>query len=392
MNIIVVGYGRVGSTLAHELLSEGHAVTVIDNRSERVQRAMRLSGARVVAGNGVDVEALREASVGAADAFLAVTSNDNVNLVASQIAIELFHVTNVIARVYAPSRADVIARHGIISVCPTLNTIDAIREKIRHAAGNTTPRSPSPRPAPRPPAPAVKVDESRFVVIVGGGRVGFNLARSLVADGHDVSLIERDPVVAAELTTRLDCLIIVGDGSTTPVLEEAGAARCRVFAAVTGRDEDNLIACQTAKAMTSREAQKTIARVSNPHNEELYRALGVDATVSATALIQNLIERELPTVRLKTLLSLPGGDVSLLELTLPNDAPAVHHPLRDLVWPDESNVVAIIRGARTVVPRGDTELKPGDVVLTLVAKDSERALRKTLLGEASVAGPADRNA
>lgn len=387
MNVIVVGYGRVGSSLARDLLAEGHAVTIVDNRSERVQRAVRLPGARVVAGNAVDVQVQREANVGGADVFLAVTSNDNVNLVASQIAIEVFQVTNVIARVYAPSRADVTGNRGIISICPTLYTIDTIRDKVREAASDAIPHSPPSKRGTRPRMEAVRiVDESKFVVIAGGGRVGFHLARSLVAGGHEVALIERDPLVANELTARLDCPVIVGDGSMTPILEEAGAARCRVFAAVTGRDEDNLIACQTVKAMTPQgSGPKTIARVSDPHNEDLYRALGVDSTISATSLIQNVIERELPTMRIKTVLSLQGGGMNLLELTLPPEAPVVGHPLRDVVLPKESNVVAIIRAGRPVVPRGDTDFKPGDVVLTLVAKDSERALKETLLGEAALA-------
>src|SRR5260370_37205311 len=108
-----------------------------------------------------------------------------------------------------------------------------------------------------------------------------------MSDGREVAPMERVPLIAAEQPTRLACPVIAGDGSITPILEEAGAGRCRVFAAVTGRDEDNLIACQTVKAMipSGTAAPKTIARVSDPHNEDLYRALGVDSTISATSLI-----------------------------------------------------------------------------------------------------------
>src|SRR3954467_10088336 len=126
MNIVVVGYGRVGSTLSRDLINDGHTVTIIDNKSERVQRAVRLQGARVVAGNAVDVQVQREANVAASDVFLAVTSNANVTLVASQSAIEVFRVRNVIARVYAPSRADVPASRGIVSICPTRYTVETI--------------------------------------------------------------------------------------------------------------------------------------------------------------------------------------------------------------------------------------------------------------------------
>jgi trk system potassium uptake protein len=391
MNVIVVGYGRVGSALAREAVARGHAVTVIDNHTSRVQRAARLQGARVVAGNAVDVQVQREAAVGSADLFLAVTSNDNVNLVAAQIAVEVFQVTNVVARVYAPSRAEVTASRGIVTVCPTSYAIDKSLELMVAAEGEASPHSPPAKnrmSSARPRVAHQPEDETKFVVVAGGGRVGFHLARSLMAAGHEVALIERDPAIAAELGARIDIPIIVGDGSMSPVLEEAGAARARVFAAVTGRDEDNLVACQTVKTLwPGREGPsgfipgpKTIARVSDPNNEDLYRALGVDATVSATSLIQGVIERELPTLKIKTLLSLQAGGVSILELTLSDTSPVVGKPLREVIVPKDCNVVAILRGPVAVVPRGDTVFQQDDVVLTLVAKGSEKPLMETLLG------------
>lgn len=379
MRVVIVGFGRVGASVARELLAEGHAVTVIDNRGDRIERALKLAGARVHAGNAVDVQVQRDAGVAGADVFLAVTSNDNVNLVAAQIAIEVFQITHVVARVYTKSRAEVTRARGIVTVCPTELTMSAVSAVLHDIAG----RPPAP---PRPVAPltqpAVTPDPAKFVVICGGGRVGFHLARALVEDGHEVALIERDPRVAHELSARLECAVILGDGSTAAALEEAGAARCRAFAAVTGRDEDNLIACQSVRMLAagSPAPPKTIARVSDPHNEELYRALGVDVTISSTSLIQNVIERELPTLRWKTLLALPGGGMSLVELTLPLEAPVIGRPLRELVLPHECNVVAILRAGRPVVPRGDTAFAGGDVVLALVAKEAEPALLQTLLG------------
>jgi trk/ktr system potassium uptake protein len=394
MNVVVVGYGRVGSALAREAVARGHAVTVIDNHTSRVQRAVRLQGARVVAGNAVDVQVQREAQVGSADIFLAVTSNDNVNLVAAQIAVEVFQVINVVARVYAPSRSEVTASRGIVTVCPTSYAIDKSLELLAAAEGEAAPHSPPARKSAARQRVAYKpADETKFVVVAGGGRVGFHLARSLMAAGHEVALIEREGSIAAELSARIDLPIIVGDGSMSPVLEEAGAGRARVFCAVTGRDEDNLVACQTVKTLwpgketTNEQGEKvwvpgpkTIARVSDPNNEDLYRALGVDATVSATSLIQSVVERELPTLKIKTLLSLQAGGVSILELTLSDTSPVVGKPLREIIVPKDCNVVAILRGAVAVVPRGDTVFSPGDVVLTLVGKGSEKALKETLLG------------
>jgi trk system potassium uptake protein TrkA len=390
MNVVVIGYGRVGSALAREAVARGHAVTVIDNHSSRVQRAVRLQGARVVAGSAVDVQVQRDAAVGSADLFLAVTSNDNVNLVAAQIAVEVFQVTNVVARVYAPSRSEVTANRGIVTFCPTSYAIDRGLELMLAAEGEAAPHSPPARKTGARQRVTYKpADETKFVVVAGGGRVGFHLARSLVTAGHEVAMIERDPQTAAELSARIDIPVIVGDGSMSPVLEEAGAGRAKVFAAVTGQDEDNLIACQTVKTLWQAQNQgpgagtppKTIARISDPYNEDLYRALGVDATVSATSLIQSVVERELPTLKIKTLLSLQAGGVSILELTLSDTSPVAGKPLREIIVPKDCNVVAILRGAVAVVPRGDTVFSPGDVVLTLVGKGSEQALKTTLLGE-----------
>ena len=399
MNVIVVGYGRVGSALAREALARGHSVTIIDNHTARVQRAVRLQGARVVAGNAVDVQVQREAAVGSADLFLAVTSNDNVNLVAAQIAVEVFQVINVVARVYAPSRSEVTASRGIVTVCPTSFAIEKSLELMVAAEGEAAPHSPPTRKTgARQRVSYTPQDETKFVVVAGGGRVGFHLARSLLAAGHEVALIEQNAQIAAELSARIDLPIIVGDGSMSPVLEEAGAGRARVFAAVTGRDEDNLVACQTVKTLwpgkegpngTWIPGPKTIARVSDPHNEDLYRALGVDATVSATSLIQGVIERELPTLKIKTLLSLQAGGVSILELTLSDTSPVVGKPLREIIVPKDCNVVAILRGAVAVVPRGDTVFQAGDVVLTLVGKGSEKALKETLLGSEESEAPGE---
>lgn len=379
MKVVVVGYGRVGSALARELGGDGHQVTVIDNQSSRVQRAARLANVKVIAGNAVDVQVQRDAGVSGTDVFLAVTANDNVNLVSAQIALEMFQVPHVFARVYVPSRAELTAERGVQSVCPTHYTIETLLQKAREVGDETATQPVAmKRHQPRQRPQLQPTDESKFVVVAGGGRVGFHLARALIKNGHEVAVIESNAATAGEIKARLDCPVIVGDGSMTPVLEEAGVSRARVFAAVTGQDEDNLVACQAARMLSK--SVKTIARVSNPTNEELYKALGVNSTISATSLIENVIERELPTLHIKTLLSLPGGTFNILELTLTNKAPVIDRPLRDIVLPRDTNVVAILRNQKTVVPRGDTVFKTNDVVITLVGKESEEALKRTLLG------------
>jgi trk system potassium uptake protein len=162
------------------------------------------------------------------------------------------------------------------------------------------------------------------------------------------------------------------------VLENAAAQRARVFVAATGSDQDNLIACQVAKKVFG--VPKTIARASNPKNEEVMARLGVDSTVSSTAIIEQVIERELPTVRIKTLLSLQSGAFQILEYPLDSSSPAADHLIQEIDLPPESNLIAILRGKTTVVPRGETMLSEGDVVVALVNTEQEAQLRIALLG------------
>jgi trk system potassium uptake protein len=162
------------------------------------------------------------------------------------------------------------------------------------------------------------------------------------------------------------------------VLEESSANRARVFVAATGSDQDNLIACQVAKKVFG--VPKTVARASNPKNESVMAQLGVDSIVSTTAIIQPVIERELPTVRIKTLLSFQDGAYQILEYPVDANAPAANRQLRDIDLPLESNLIAILRGQTTVVPRGETTLNEGDVIVALVKSEQEAQLRAALLG------------
>jgi trk system potassium uptake protein TrkA len=124
----------------------------------------------------------------------------------------------------------------------------------------------------------------------------------------------------------------------------------------------------------------TIARASNPKNEEVMTRLGVDSTVSSTAIIQQVIERELPTVRIKTLLSLQEGAYQILEYPLDATSTAMGQMLKDVDLPSQANIIAILRGKTTVVPRGDTKLTDGDVIVVLVDSNQEAQLRSALLG------------
>jgi trk system potassium uptake protein TrkA len=377
MRVVVVGYGRVGRRAVAQLVERGHEVTLIDKEAVRLRGAVDFSTVKLVQGDGTDVDVQRRAGVDRADLFLALTREDNVNLMAAQVARLIFRVPYAIARVYEPSHRDVTDDGQLITVCPTLYTVEAIMRRVDEAAAHPVPRPDIP-PAREPRPTRSRADESRFILVVGAGKVGINLVRALLGSGHEVALVEREVAYAARLRTELECPVIIGDGTLGPVLEEAGAARARVFVAVTGNDENNLIACQLAKRVFR--VPKTIARVSNPKNEPVMRQLGVDATVSSTAIIEQVIERELPTIPIRTLLNLHGGRAQIIEYVLGETCPVAGKALRDIAFPPECNIVAIERAGTTLIPRGETRLQVGDMVVALVTREQEPELRRLLMG------------
>jgi trk system potassium uptake protein TrkA len=378
LKIIVIGYGRVGSRTVHALVQQGHQISLVDKDGTRLSQASQLEGVELFQGNGIDVDVQRDAGMGEADLLLAVTRDDNVNLMAAQVARTHFHVPRAIARIYEPSHAEATQEDPQLTIiCPTLSAVEMMVDSVQEPGAQSHQSSGAPPPVR--PRPRYDTDEdSRYILIAGGGKVGINLARGLFESGHEVAIIESDSARAAWLANKLECPVHIGDASTHDVLEQAGVARARVFVAATGSDQDNLIACQVAKKVFG--VPSTIARASNPKNEEVMTRLGVDSTVSSTAIIQQVIERELPTVRIKTLLSLKEGSLQILEYPLDNTSPATGRLVRDIDLPSQANLIAIIRNNSTVVPRGETEFKEGDTVVALVSSDEEAELRAALLG------------
>jgi len=209
--------------------------------------------------------------------------------------------------------------------------------------------------------------------------VGYFLTRALRQNNIEVTVLENNPKIYDLITRQVDSPVILGDGSSIRVQEQAGVNRANVFVAVTNHDQDNLIACQIAKHRFG--VPKTIARVKNPRNEVAMQKLGVDITVSSTAIITTLIQSEMPTSRIRTVLDLrTGGGLELMEYHLDSSSPVAGKPLRALELPPDCNIVTIIRQGDAIIARGETILQNGDTVLTLVKKDSEPAVRQFLLG------------
>jgi len=217
-----------------------------------------------------------------------------------------------------------------------------------------------------------------YVIVVGGGKVGFALAKELVEANHEVLVIEQDAAKVAEIIDDLGDIVMEGDGCEATVLEKAGTSRADIFLAVTGDDEDNLVACQVAKQRFN--VARTVARINNPKNEEIFRRLEVDITVSATSAIMAHIEPELPTHHLVPLMKLQGSGLEIVEVRIPDDSRIVGQPIKNVMLPYQSMISLIVgEDGRPKVPSGDTIVHAGDQVVAVTMHESEESLREALL-------------
>lgn len=215
-----------------------------------------------------------------------------------------------------------------------------------------------------------------YVVMAGGGKVGRFIATDLLADGHDVTIIERVETRCEQMLRDYDLLVIHGDTTEVRYLEQARLERADVFVATTGSDEDNFVACQLAR--TSFGVPRVISRINNPRNEEIFAALDIEG-ISSTSLISRLIREEVTVGNLIHLTTLRAGKVNLVEVDVPPEARA-SRALADLDLPEESIVVCVFRGDDTLIPSRDMHFEPGDQIIALTTPELEEALRTALLG------------
>lgn len=216
-----------------------------------------------------------------------------------------------------------------------------------------------------------------YIIVVGAGKVGYHLVKLLLAQGHEVMLIEKDKMKFANVSGELGDCVIQGDGSTMEVLTEAGANRADVVVAATGHDEDNLVICQLAKMMFF--GPRTIARVNNPLFEETFWNLGIDATVSATKLINGIIQEQVHAHDFIPLLTLHGGDVEIVQTHLAPSSAVVNRRIRDLALPKGTLIISVIREEEVIIPRGDTELREDDQVIAIVHKVHQEVLQQIFM-------------
>jgi len=211
-------------------------------------------------------------------------------------------------------------------------------------------------------------------IIIGGGKIGYYLLKTLLERGVDSVLIERDPAVCSRIANDLDVTVICGDGTDIRVLSDAGIADAEIVAAVTGTDEENLVICEIAK--TSFSVSKTFARVNNPKNIAMFKALGIDRSICSTEVIANLIESELDRDNYHVIQTFERGELILAETYITDKSPWYNQKIRNLDLPDECVITSIFRGEKIIFPRGDSEICAGDKVLIITNQIMLAKLRK----------------
>lgn len=213
-----------------------------------------------------------------------------------------------------------------------------------------------------------------YIVVAGGGKIGYHLTKKLVTEGHEVLLIEKDSQKAGKLSDDLGEVVFTGDSCEVRTMAEAGVGRADIVAAVTGHDEDNLVICQMARHKFN--VKRTIARINNPKNEEIFRLLGINETVSSTNVIYNLIEQRIEVDGVVPVASLWRGDLELVEIDIGDKSPVLKKAIMDIKMPGHSLILATIRGDDAIVAKGTTKIRKGDTLIALVRQDKEPELRR----------------
>jgi len=222
-----------------------------------------------------------------------------------------------------------------------------------------------------------------YVIIAGGGKVGWNLARELIDKGNEVTLIESRRTRYLTIEQELEHAVQYGDATELWVLERAGIQRADLCIAVTGDDEDNLLICQIAKEKYL--CERIIARVNNPRNRSWFELLGIQPAVSATDLILRLIEHEVPSYGLVHLLDLRDEQLEIIEVEVTQHSPAAGKSVQEMDLPDGSLIISLLRDGKGFVPKADSLIEAGDEVLLVLDPGLEDAITARF-------APADRDA
>lgn len=212
------------------------------------------------------------------------------------------------------------------------------------------------------------------ILILGGGKLGYYLAKTLLESDNTVTVIENSRKRCEYLSDNLNIPVICGDGTRLEVLARAKAGSFDVFVAVTGRDEDNLVGCELAKKQFG--VKRTVSRSNNPKNISLMKELGVDIAVNTTRIIADMIEHEIDVAPVQIMASISNSDAVISEYDIPLNWSQSGKKIMELNIPEDCVLVYIMRNEGLIIPRGSTLIMGGDTVLALTLGNASKKLKK----------------
>ncbi|MHB1453196.1 MAG: potassium channel family protein [Saccharofermentanales bacterium] len=216
------------------------------------------------------------------------------------------------------------------------------------------------------------------IIIVGGGKLAYYLVKTLQPSRHKIVVIEQRKDLCEKIATELEVEVYNGDGTNISMLEQAGCMNADFMIAITGKDENNLIACEIGKKKFM--IRQTVAKVNNPKNIDMFYRLGVDKPVSSTQILADLIEQEVEYVGMRTAYKISGSSKVIVEFALSEKSGACSKTLREYSFPGESKIVLITRkDGQIVIPKGDVFMKAEDHILLMCDEDHMDVIWRTMV-------------
>lgn len=220
--------------------------------------------------------------------------------------------------------------------------------------------------------------KTKNVLLIGGRSKSASMATSLLEQGYRVTVINEDYEDCLSLAEIKGINVIHGDGTKPYILDEAGAADCDIAIALTGKDADNLVACQLCKKQYG--VKKTVSLVKDPKKTAFFSQMGVDRVVCAVSAVTGIIQQQAFIDEMTNAIPIGRGRVQILEVQITSESPAEGKKLWEITLPKESIVGCILREDTTVIPRGDTRILAGDTLVVLASSGQERDTARALAG------------
>ena len=431
MKTIVVGCGKIGTTVLASLIAEGHDAVAIDNAPQVISDITNIYDAIGVCGSGTDCEILSDAGVETADLFIAVTGSDEVNMLSCFIANQM-GARHTVARIRNPEYNEgnlefLRGRLGLSMKRPTAAQVETfsgrhvemvelklkqdsaldgvklseLRKKFPYKFlvcavqrddtvtvpdGGFVLRSGDKIGLTAPPSEVVKLlrglnilqKQSRSVMILGAGTTSYYLSKLLLSEGFSVKIVEKDAHRCRISAENLpEAVVIHGDGAQRELLLEEGLPRMDAFVALTGMDEENILVSYFA---ASRKVPKVIAKINRNEFSSVAEQLGLETLVSPLKTVSNVIVRYARALEsskdssVESLYRIFDGKAEVLEFTVGDDCELMNIPLRELKLKPNTLIGGIIRGSTSIIPSGNDAVCAGDKVIVLTAGHRVNAL------------------